>query len=158
MRSLVRAIPAIVGFGWVLWYSVKAEWSKVVAPNWHWVVIAVIVSTTALWLLTNLVAYRAKKAAEGAKKEAEEARKRIATKCPKCNKPWARALDRSEFLGREQNLDYDTHYVTDVHRDNEGHQTGTTERTVRIPYTYNTDVSRYYYHCKFCGHKWTRIS
>lgn len=82
-------------------------------------------------------------------------RRGTASQCPKCNEWWARMDEGSEVISAGHYQGYDTEYVTDVHYDNEGHRTGTTERTEKIPTTHYYSTSRYFYHCKFCGHKWT---
>jgi len=78
----------------------------------------------------------------------------IATRCPKCNKWWARVDDGSKVI--EEKGGYVTVLVTDIHRDSKGQVTGTTERNIQRHAIHST--IKHSYHCKFCGHKWTGIS
>jgi len=75
-----------------------------------------------------------------------------ATQCPKCNEWWARVYEGSKVIGRKRGYD-ETVSETDVHRDNEGQITGTTRRSRQEHIIYH--ITKYSYHCKFCGHKWT---
>ncbi|PIP48736.1 MAG: hypothetical protein COS87_04205 [Chloroflexi bacterium CG07_land_8_20_14_0_80_45_17] len=79
----------------------------------------------------------------------------IATRCPKCNKWWAQVDDGSEVISAGHYQGYEREYVTDTHYDKDRQETGTTDRAVLIPTTHYYSISRYSYHCKFCGHKWT---
>ena len=52
-RTLATMIPIGLAFAWLLWFSVQARWSEVVAPNWYWLLLAVVVGIGLLQMIVN---------------------------------------------------------------------------------------------------------
>lgn len=75
-------------------------------------------------------------------------------RCPKCKKMWARKTTDSKLISQWHGTKVEN--KTDVHKNNLGQTTGTTERKETVPVVYSR--YRYWRKCKFCGHRWTTES
>jgi len=53
MRLIIRLLPSIGVFAWVLWFCVQAKWSEVIAPNFWWLLLATAIATIIAWILTG---------------------------------------------------------------------------------------------------------
>ena len=53
VRVIVRLLPSLGAFVWLLWYCTLAEWDNVVTPNWHWLLLAAGMATVNVWWLTR---------------------------------------------------------------------------------------------------------
>ena len=53
MRILVRLLPSLIAFAWILWYSVQARWNEVVAPNFWWLLTGTTITTVLVWVITK---------------------------------------------------------------------------------------------------------
>ena len=79
----------------------------------------------------------------------------LITRCPKCQKWFAKKNEGRKQIG-ESREGYT--YVTriDTHKDKNGNVTGSTSRQEQVRYVETTYEN--FYHCKFCGHKWSLIT
>jgi hypothetical protein len=81
MRIIILLLPSFLAFAWVLWFCVQARWNEVIVPNWHWVVLFVLVGTACLGFIPHLIKRKwaehkaAKLAEEEAQRKAEEKRR-----------------------------------------------------------------------------------
>lgn len=75
-------------------------------------------------------------------------------RCPKCKRPWAKKTTHSTVISRWMGTK--NKIVTDIHKNNRGDQTGTTEREVTVPAGYAK--VRHWHKCKYCGYSWTHDS
>ncbi len=53
MKLLARLLSSFTALAWLLWFSVQAKWSEVIAPNIGWVLLGTIVTSIIVWWLTR---------------------------------------------------------------------------------------------------------
>ena len=84
MKAIVLILSLFAAFAWVLWYSVQARWDEVIAPNWRWIVLAIVI-TNGLHIATDRTVKTIKAAMKRKKQrlmaaEEEEERRLMAAK------------------------------------------------------------------------------